>query len=178
MKKEHSCTALSKLLYSPRASVCSPVKWRCSATWVPLGILLGFPGSSVVKNPPAMQEMQVQSLGREDPMREDMAIHSSILARKIPWTEEPGRLRPIGPQRVRRDDRACMQRSLSGHNIYKLMKLKVEPGSSRFLVICIGHFKELFSLWNCSLCLREKFNIQERKSVSFFAPPSLGPVTG
>ena len=178
MKKEHSCTALSKLLYSPRASARSPVKWRCSAMWVPLGIFLGFPGSSVVKNLPAMQEMQVQSLGREDPMREDMAIHSSILARKIPWTEEPGGLRPIGPQRVRRW-RPSMHAEVSfGHYIYKLMKLKVELGSSRFLVICVGHFKELFSLWNCGLCLREIFNIQERKSVSFFAPPSLGPVAG
>ena len=45
-----------------------------------------------VKNPPAMQESWVWSLGREDPLEEGMAIHSSILALRIPWTEEPGRL--------------------------------------------------------------------------------------
>ena len=52
-------------------------------------IWVGFPGSSVVKNPPAKQEMQethTQSLGWEDPLEEDMATHSSILACRIPWT--------------------------------------------------------------------------------------------
>ena len=54
-----------------------------------------------VKNLPAMQEIQeiqVQSLGWEDPLEEEMAIHSSILAWKIPWTEEPGGLQSIGSQ--------------------------------------------------------------------------------
>ena len=49
----------------------------------------------MVKNSPAMQETQatrVQSLGQEDPLEEEMATHSRILSRKIPWTEEPGRL--------------------------------------------------------------------------------------
>ena len=67
----------------------------------------------MVKNPPAMQkpqEMQVQSLGQEDPLEEGMATHSSILARRIPWTEEPGRLQSMGSQRVGHDgsDVACM----------------------------------------------------------------------
>ena len=60
--------------------------------------ILGFPGS-VGKEPPAMQEMQeiwVRFLGREDPLEEDIATHSSILAWRIPWTEEPGRLQSIG----------------------------------------------------------------------------------
>ena len=52
----------------------------------------GFPGGSVVKNPLAVQEMRVGSLGQEDPLEEEMATHSSILAWEIPWTEEPGRL--------------------------------------------------------------------------------------
>ena len=56
--------------------------------------------AQTVKNPPAMQETQVQSLGQEDPLEEEMATHSSILARKIPWTEEPGRLWSIESQRV------------------------------------------------------------------------------
>ena len=56
-------------------------------------ICKGFRGGSVVKNPPAMQklqEMQVRSLGREDPLEEEIATHSSILAWRIPWTEEFG----------------------------------------------------------------------------------------
>ena len=53
---------------------------------------MGFPSGSAVKNPPAKQEVQVQSLGWEDPLEEGMATHSSILAWRTPWTEEPGRL--------------------------------------------------------------------------------------
>ena len=53
-----------------------------------------------VKNPLATQEMQVRSLGREDPMEEEMATHSRILAWKIPWTKEPSRLQSTGLQRV------------------------------------------------------------------------------
>ena len=47
-----------------------------------------------------MQEMQVQSLGQEDPLEEEMATHSSILAWKIPWMDEPSRLQPMGLQGV------------------------------------------------------------------------------
>ena len=50
-----------------------------------------------------MQETLVHSLGQEDPLEEEMATHSSILALKIPWTEEPGGLRPMGLQRVSYD---------------------------------------------------------------------------
>ena len=51
--------------------------------------------SQLVKNLPAVQETQVQSQGREDPLEKDMAIHSSILAWRIPWTEEPGGLHSL-----------------------------------------------------------------------------------
>ena len=51
---------------------------------------MGFPGGSAVKNPLAMQEMRVRSLGWRDPLEQEMAAHSSILAWRIPWTEEPG----------------------------------------------------------------------------------------
>ena len=57
----------------------------------------------VVKNLPAVQEMQIWSLSREDPLEEGMATHSSILAWKIPWTEEPGGVQFMGPQKVRHD---------------------------------------------------------------------------
>ena len=50
----------------------------------------------MVKSPPAMQETQVQSLGSDDPLEKGMAIHSSILACRIPWREEPGRLQSMG----------------------------------------------------------------------------------
>ena len=61
---------------------------------------LGFPSGSAVKNLPAKQEMLVQSLGQEDPLEEGVATHSSILAWRIPWTEEPGRLQSLGSPRV------------------------------------------------------------------------------
>ena len=66
----------------------------------------GFLGGSVVKNPPAMQEPQetwVRSLGQEDPLEESMATLSNILAWRIPWTEETGRLQSMGSQTVMND---------------------------------------------------------------------------
>ena len=54
----------------------------------------------MVKNLSAKQEKWVLSLGQEDPLEKKMATHSSILACEIPWTEEPGRLQPMGWQRV------------------------------------------------------------------------------
>ena len=59
--------------------------------------------AQTVKSLCAVWETQVQSLGQEDPLKKEMATHSSILAWKIPWTEEPGRLQSNGLQRVRHD---------------------------------------------------------------------------
>ena len=56
--------------------------------------------AQLVKNLPAVQETRAQSLGWEDPLEKDMAIHSSTLAWKIPWMEEPDRLQSMGSQRV------------------------------------------------------------------------------
>ena len=56
-----------------------------------------------VKHLPEVWETRVQSLSREDPLEKEMATHSSTLAWKIPWTEEPGRLQTMGLQRVRHD---------------------------------------------------------------------------
>ena len=58
--------------------------------------VLGLPVGSAVKNPLPMQEMRIQSLDGEDPLKKEMATHSSFLAWKIPWTEEPGRLQSTG----------------------------------------------------------------------------------
>ena len=65
--------------------------------------MMGIASGSAVKNLPAIQETRVQSLDREDPPEKEMAIHSRTIAWKISWTEEPGRLQPIGLQRVGHD---------------------------------------------------------------------------
>ena len=65
--------------------------------------LLVFPVAQMVKSLPATQETQVQSLGQEDPLEKEMASHSSILAYRIPWTEEPGGLQSMELQRVGHD---------------------------------------------------------------------------
>ena len=59
--------------------------------------------TQTVKNPPAIQEAWFQTLGWEDPLEKGMATHSSTLAWRIPWTEEPGGLQSIGSQRVGHD---------------------------------------------------------------------------
>ena len=67
---------------------------------------MGFPGDLAVKNPPAIwetQETQVPSLSWEDSLEENMTIHSSFLAQRIPWREDPGGLQSIGLPRVRHD---------------------------------------------------------------------------
>ena len=57
----------------------------------------------MVENLPGMQEIWVQSLGQEDPLEKGMVTHSSILSRRIPWTEEPGGLQSMGLQRTGHD---------------------------------------------------------------------------
>ena len=69
-------------------------------------VIWGFPSGSVGKESPAMQEtqeMQVHSMGGEDPLEEDMATHSSILTWRIPWTEEAGGLQSMGSHTVGHD---------------------------------------------------------------------------
>ena len=87
------------------------VQWW-SREWLWAKQYLGWPtcqgglpmtSASVVKNPPTMQETWVWSLSLEDPLEEGRATHSSVLARKIPWTEEPGGLRSAGSQRSGHD---------------------------------------------------------------------------
>ena len=72
---------------------------KCTA----LGPSLSFPGGSDGKASVYNAETRVQSLGPEDLLEKEMATHSSILAWKIPWTEEPGGLQSMGSQRVRHD---------------------------------------------------------------------------
>ena len=64
----------------------------------------GFPGGSVVKNPPAVQETEVRSLGWEDPLEKRMTTHPFQYSYwKIPWIEEPGGLQSMGSQKIRHD---------------------------------------------------------------------------
>ena len=60
---------------------------------------MGFPGGSVLKNPPTKQETQAQSLDREDLLGKEMATHPTIPAWEIPWTEETGGLQSMGSQK-------------------------------------------------------------------------------
>ena len=69
----------------------------------PMSPVLAFLVAQMVKNLPVVQETQVLSLGREDPLEEEMATHSSILTGRIPWTEEPGGLQSMGSRRVGHD---------------------------------------------------------------------------
>ena len=82
-----------------------------------------------VKRLPAMQETQVQSLGREDPLKKEMATHSSTLACKIPWMEEPHRLPSTGSQRV-------------GHDWVSLLLLGIMSMLRRYLAV-----KEKCGIW-------------------------------
>ena len=79
-------------------NLVEPTRWQ-----------VGFPDGSVVKNPPAIQEMWVQSLDQEDPLENEMTIHSSILAWEIPWTEKPGGLQSMGVTKKVRHDLATKQ---------------------------------------------------------------------
>ena len=75
----------------------------------------------MVKNPHAMQETWVQSLGWEDPLEEGMATHSNIFSWRIPWTEEPGGLQSMGLQRVRHDSVTKQQQEviMIKHTLWK-----------------------------------------------------------
>ena len=91
--------------------------------WVQLTSSLDFPGVLLVSHPlplvmQKMQEMRIQSLGGEDPLEEEMATHSIILAWETLWTEKPGGLQSMGLRRVGHDwatDRVCVVSSLGRH---------------------------------------------------------------
>ena len=86
---------LSFLIKSPFYFLITPSTGRLTE------LVFGWLVAQMVKHLPAMRETRVQFLGREDPLEKEMAIHSSTLDWKIPWTEEPDRLQSMGSQRVR-----------------------------------------------------------------------------
>ena len=86
----HMCVLEGRKLWRDVYQLCTPVIQE-DEIWASLV-------AQMVKNPPAVQETQVQSLGWEDPLEEGMAVHYSILAWGMPWTEEPGGPQPMGLQ--------------------------------------------------------------------------------
>ena len=96
---ENSLQLFQLLMPHHMAQPSSVFNPRAKQACVPLPSL-GFAGGSVAQNPPAKQETQLQSLGREDPLEKEMATHSSILAWRIPWIKEPGGLQFMGSQIV------------------------------------------------------------------------------
>ena len=90
------CESFQNLYSYINSSIC----YRISSSQL---ITILFITAQRVKHLPVMQKTQVQSLGWEDPLEKEMATHSSILAWRIPWTEEPGSLQSMGSQRVRQD---------------------------------------------------------------------------
>ena len=101
-----------------------------------------------------MQKTQVWSLGQEDPLEKEMATHSSILAWRIPWREEPARLQSIGSQRVRQDWATSLRFTLHRNEISRMTALmysfpNLEPGhcsmsgSNCCLLTCIQVSQEI-----------------------------------
>ena len=90
----HEPSRIHLLLYSEQSWWVN-VRWASQPPFRLFIWELGFPGSSVVKNPPAKQETQVWPLGQEYPLEKEMATHSSILVWRIPWTEELGGLHSL-----------------------------------------------------------------------------------
>ena len=82
-----------------QSHTCLPVVLFCLIAHFPVGFRGGSDGKK--KYLPTIFETQVQSLGQEDPLKQQMATHSSMLAWRILWTEEPSGLQSMGPQRVR-----------------------------------------------------------------------------
>ena len=137
MKTQHSKQKLPpltlRLLFFP---------YVLAATDRSLCIFTGFPSGSVVKNLPAMQERQVWFLGLQDPLEEEMATHSSILAWEIPLTEEPGRLQSKGSQGVRHDWSCTLM-----HVFSYLQILSCFENADNVLGIC-------FKIWTKLLCTK------------------------
>ena len=100
--------------------------------------------AQTVKYLPAMQETQVRSLGWEDPLKKGMATHSTILAWRIPWREDPGRLQYMGSQRVRATNTHSLK---TLHMVYIVDLLTVNSWPSTLLMrIKESYMANLFSL--------------------------------
>ena len=113
-----------------------------------------------VKNLPAVQEIWVRSLDWEDPLEREMAIHSSILAWKISWTEEPGGLQSMGSQRIGHD-----WATNTNTNTHSLILCK-EPCSERPYEAgpSVTHLKPMVETWSCESHLQRACRPRDRES--------------
>ena len=141
----HSSILACRIPWTEEPGGLQPMRWqRVRHDWSDLAVYkLGFPSGSVAKNLTSIQELQktrVWSLGQEDPLEEGIATHSSILAWRIPWTEEPGGLQPMGSQRVGHDwsDSSCSSVQTQGWS------------SPPLLSVCL--FYRSPDLWGILLC--------------------------
>ena len=87
----------------------------------------------MVKNPPAVQETRVQSLGQEDPLEKGLATHSSMLVWRIPWTEEPGRMLAMGLQRVDMNERLAFSLFFQSPTHKWTLNDRISPPHSSFV---------------------------------------------
>ena len=110
----------------------------------------------MVKILPAMQETQVQSLGWKDPLEKEMATHSSILAWKIPWTEEPGRLQPWGHKELDTTEQLTQTSLLLFHIVVPLPVSINWPDSSNMSGV---YFSDLGTYRSPGILLNEDFNL-------------------
>ena len=118
--------------------------------------LPGFTGGSVVKYPPAvpeMQEMWIRYLGWEDPLEEGMATHSSILAWRIPWAEEPGGLQSMGLQRVEHNWSDLAHMHANGQ------KVANDRDYSLGFVFCFTGLPRTSQLWGLGLASSDIFHV-------------------
>ena len=103
----HTCQVGRRQIRKPALGTSLVVQWLGRSPGEGIGYPLQYSWTSLVaqtvKNPPAMRETWVPSVGWEDPLEEGMATHSSNLAWRIPWTEKPGGLQSMGSQQVGRD---------------------------------------------------------------------------
>ena len=111
-------------------------------------ICKGLPWAQTVKNPPAMQETWVRSLGQEDPLEKGMATHSSILAGRTPWTEKPGRLQSRGSQRIVHDwsDWACTEQPALLR--VAVLRLERKEAGREVMREDVPHFRPFLSVWS------------------------------
>ena len=109
--------------------------------------------AQVVKSLPAMPGTQVQFLGREDPLEKGMAAHSSILAWRIPWTEEPGGLQSVGSQRVRHD-RATS--TLTFHTLLGVSLAFVSSRGASVVCVCVSN------IFSFTLLVRSSAGTEDR----------------
>ena len=112
--KENKGEEITRLTFQPVAAELRETDYEKNPEIrVLLHLLTHSVVAQMVKRLSTMRETRVRSLGREDPLEKEMAIHSSTIAWKIPWIEEPGRLQSMGSQRVRHDWATSLSLSLS-----------------------------------------------------------------